>query len=68
MVAGLLEAALLRAQTGYYGVAAGGRFARSVRRNFTMGQATPERQAAAAEFLGILADLVENRVPKSLRG
>src|SRR3984957_14751638 len=34
---------------------------------FTMGQATSERQAAAAEFLEMLADLVENRVPESLR-
>ena len=34
---------------------------------FTMGQATSERQAAAAEFLEMLADLVENRVPESVR-
>ena len=34
---------------------------------FTMGQATSERQAATAEFLQMLADLVENRVPESLR-
>jgi len=34
---------------------------------FTMGQTTSERQAAAAEFLEMLADLVENRVPESLR-
>jgi len=34
---------------------------------FSMGQATSERQAAAAEFLEMLADLVENRVPESLR-
>jgi tetratricopeptide (TPR) repeat protein len=34
---------------------------------FTMGQATSERQAATAEFLEMLADLVENRLPESLR-
>jgi hypothetical protein len=34
---------------------------------FTMGQAKSEHQAAAAEFLEMLADLVENRVPESLR-
>src|SRR6202140_3541274 len=34
---------------------------------FTRGQATSERQATAAEFLEMLADLVENRVPESMR-
>ena len=34
---------------------------------FTLGQATPERQKATVEFLEMLADLVENRVPESLR-
>jgi WD40 repeat protein len=34
---------------------------------FTRGQATSEHQAAATEFLEMLADLVENRVPESLR-
>ncbi len=34
---------------------------------FTMGQATSERQGAAADFLEMLGDLVENRVPQSLR-
>ncbi|MBV8451138.1 MAG: ATP-binding protein, partial [Deltaproteobacteria bacterium] len=34
---------------------------------FTRGQATSDRQSAAAEFLEMLADLVENRVPESLR-
>jgi len=34
---------------------------------FTMSQAMSERQAAATEFLEMLADLVENRVPESLR-
>ena len=32
-----------------------------------MGQAKSEHQTASAEFLEILADLVENRVPESLR-
>jgi WD40 repeat protein len=34
---------------------------------FTLGQATSERQKATVEFLEMLADLVENRVPESLR-
>ena len=34
---------------------------------FTMGRATAERQADAAKFLEMLADLVENRVPETLR-
>ena len=34
---------------------------------FTMGRATSERQADAAKFLEMLADLVENRVPETLR-
>jgi hypothetical protein len=34
---------------------------------FTMGQGKSEHQAATAEFLEMLADLVENRVPESLR-
>lgn len=34
---------------------------------FIRGQATSERQAATAEFLEMLADLVENRVPERLR-
>jgi hypothetical protein len=34
---------------------------------FTRGQGTSERQAASAEFLDVLADLVENRVPETLR-
>jgi hypothetical protein len=34
---------------------------------FIRGQATPERQAAAEEFLEVLAGLVENRFPDSLR-
>lgn len=34
---------------------------------FTLGQATAERRVDAAEFLGGLADLVENRVPDALR-
>ena len=34
---------------------------------FTLGQAFPEHQKATAEFLEVLADLVENRVPESLR-
>jgi hypothetical protein len=34
---------------------------------FTLGQANSERQKATAEFLEMLADLVENRVPDTLR-
>jgi hypothetical protein len=34
---------------------------------FTMGQATSERQEDAVKFLEMLADLVENRVPETLR-
>jgi hypothetical protein len=34
---------------------------------FTIAQAKSERQTAAAEFLEMLADLVENRVPETLR-
>src|SRR5277367_6647393 len=33
---------------------------------FTLGQATAERQKTTAEFLEMLADLVENRVPETL--